>query len=299
LAKFYLISPIGYSSPDLYPSFVSAFEKEGHTITNDINEVDVVFFDLHTRLFDYDNSVLADVLRNKLPVVSFCEFDFGGMSKEVYPAYANQQQDFFGEAKEKNIKLIHFVRKMDKTKTYPQNIFPYEKCIMNDFPLTTSQELFSRPYDIFFIGNVSTTRANMLTGLLKYKTLHIDCHWTNEKGKIPHEEWLNRSRGAKLFVSCCGGGFSDERPYQLTTIAPMLKNKSNHLQPHPFTDMVNCVEVDEVPTEKDIEKILSVLNDENKLFEIYSNGAEHLKKYYTEEGRANYILKTLSENNII
>lgn len=220
-------------------------------------------------------------------VVFFDEHDYGGMSKETFPyKYEVNNRD------------IYFVRKMDKTKTYPPNVYPYEYTIQKDFPITTKEELYSRPYDICFIGNESPTRRNVVKGL-EEAGFKMDVHWTSEKGKISHEEWLNRHRQSKLFLSADGGGFSDERSYQLITIAGFLKNKNNHLQVYPFTDAVSCLEVSEHPTQEELEGLKAVLNDPDYLYEIYTEGVGHMKKYYSEEARCKYILSILKREGVL
>jgi len=297
MANFFPISPIGYKTPDLISSLYNTFKENGHRFVSSLEKRDVVFFDCHTRLFDYYQPILDQVLSERLPIVSFCEFDFGGMSKEVYPAYTPQQQKFFDEANRLELKIVHFVRKMDKTIKYPPNVFPYEKCIMNDFPLVSKEELFSRHYDFCWIGNESPQRKNVVNGLLDTGFKGY-VHWTNEKGKLPHDEWLNLHRQAKFFLSCDGGGYGDERSYQLITTGCFLKNRNNHLQSHPFKQAIQCVEVDENISDLDKSNFNLVLSDKNWLYSMYLNGVDHMKAYYTEEYRANYILYILKQNDI-
>lgn len=300
MAKFYFISPTEYSSPDLYPSFIETFKNNGHEIINDINSAEVVLFDFHTRLGEYNQSVLDIAIKKTLPIISFDEWDRGAMSLDEWPYPLTEQQLLFINAIQNNgNRAIHFVRKLDKTKEYPSNIYPYEKCLMNDFPLTTPNELFSRPYEIFFGGNKSTARLRLIKGLLGSSQFNMDIHWTHEKGKLSQEEWVNRARQSKLFLTADGAGFTDERMQQLITVSPMLKQKSNHYQVVPFADCVNCLMISEQPTEDEIKEIKRVLQDKEYLYEVYLLGIDHAKKYYTQEWRSLYVLKILTENNII
>lgn len=294
--KVYLISPIGKSTPLLFGTF--NFER-----TEDINEADVVFFDYYSGLGSYNYDEINRVAAAKKKVSVFDATDFGAMSKEAW--FMNQEgthdtlgQSFIRNASHYN-NLIYFMRKMDKTVTYPSWVYPYELLMYDThkFEPTTKEELYSRYYDFCFIGNTSPTRSNLITGLMKYGCFKIDCEF-NHTERIPHEEWLNRHRKAKFFISACGGGFSDERKFQLTTIAPMLRNKSNHLVLNDFIDKEDCIEVKEHPDEYDIQKILSVLNDADKLYNIYIKGIEKMKAYYNAEYRANYILETLKQNGV-
>lgn len=287
--KIYFISPVGKKSDLLFDTFISAFEGKGHKIVNHIQEGDVVFFDVYSRLGTYYLPDVDYANLSGLPVVMFDATDYGGMSKEEW----HKPRVFL------NNQVIYFIRKMDKTLEYPKWVYPYEVIIYpdHDFTPVSKEELFNRPYDICFIGNTSPTRQNVVNGLLN-AGFKMDIHWTNEKGKLSHDEWLDRHRQAKFFLSADGGGFSDERSYQLITIAPMLKNRNNHLQANPFKDGVNCWQTDELPTRFDIEDLQLVLSDKNMLYDIYISGIDHMKKYYTAEYRAEYILKTLEENGI-
>jgi hypothetical protein len=291
--RIFLINPIGKSSPDLFPSFITTFEKFGHEIVENINEATYVFFDVYSQLGTYDEEILKKVQAKNIPVVYFDETDYGGMSKEEW---------FLGKMKVMYItdSIIYFMRKLDRTKGFPSWVYPYEKCLYEncDFPLTTKEELSSRPYDICWIGNTSPQRQNIVNGLVN-SGLKVYVHWTNEKGKLPHDEWLDLHRQARAFIESDGGGFSSERPYQLITIGAMIRQRNNQLFAHPWTDGLNCIEVgdsDGVVSQEDVNKIRSFSPD--KLYNIYLNGIRHINKYYTYESRAKYILEILKENGL-
>lgn len=246
----------------------------------------------------YNWDDLSFVIDNKIPVVTFDEWDRGSMGMDVWPYPLHPQQlDFLGGLNREGIKAVHFVRKIDTLVKYPANVYPYEKCLYKDcdFPLTTQDELFSRPYEIFFYGNTTPRRLSVTNELSK----HFNCDFRIAQKNLPQKEWLSRASQSKLFLTADGAGFTDERMQQLITIAPMLKQKNTHLQIAPFTDCVNCLMVSIEPTEEEIKGIKEVLNDKEYLYEIYRLGIEHAKKYYTEEWRALYILKVLKENSII
>lgn len=303
MAKFYFISPINLTSPDLYPSFIETFEKEGHIIVDDIELADVVFFDWHTRIGDYDQDIINKAVERQLPFCMFDEFDYGGMSKKKWfgemsvldTEHSNYFNIYISILSRTNV--LYFMRKMGEIKTYPKWVYPYEKCYYKDclFEPTTVDELFSRPYEICFIANESPQRKNVVKGL-QDAGFKMDVHWTNEKGKIPHDEWLGRHRQAKLFISADGGGFTDERIQQLFSVSGILRQKNNHLQAHPFVPYANCLEVSEHPTEEEINGIREVLNDKNYLHEIYLDGIEHMKTYYSERARAKYILEIIEKH---
>jgi len=249
----------------------------------------------------YDEEVLRFVDNETIQICVFDETDFGGMSKErwfynrhntevlSYVQYWLLRQIFNDKG------IVYFMRKMDKTIKFPQWVYPYEKCIMNDLPLANPDELFSRPVEISFLGNVSPQRISVCNELQR----HFMCDFRLGQEKLPNDEWLQRHRNSKLFLTADGGGFSDERSQQLITISPMLRQKNNHLQANPFSDCVNCIEISEHPTQEEVSNIKSIISDKEYLYEIYEEGVAHMKTYYTKEARSLYILDILKQNGII
>jgi hypothetical protein len=291
----------------LFDTFEKTFKERGHNIVDKIKDADVVFFDLHSRIGNY-NADMNEVLRREVPTVFFDFWDYGGCKDETSEWFGFDMRNriqsdwwyFYFNCLLGGVKIIYFMRKMDKEiANYPKFIYPIELIQYpdHDFPLVNKEELFARKNDICFIGNTSPTRSNLIAGLLKYKCFHVDYRF-NSYERVPHEEWLERHRQAKFFVEACGGGFGSERTFQLMSIAPMLRNKSNHLRLNDWKDMEDCVEISENPTEKDCEKLLSVLNDKDRLYEMYLLGVQRMRRYYTSEYRANYILSTLKQNGI-
>lgn len=287
--KIYFISPIGMKTPMLFDTFIPTFESKGHTIVSDIKECSVVFIDLCSFLGKFETEEWSYTWKNKIPVVFFDATDYGAMSKEVFkPSFLEY---FFS-----NCKIVYFMRKMDKTIKYPLWVFPYEiiQYPDHDFTPVSKEELFNRPYDICFIGNTSPTRENVCNGL----RCHFKCDFVLGQPRIEHEEWLNRHRNSKLFLVADGGGFNDERAYQLITISTLLKQDNNQLVLNDFEDVVDCIKVNEYPTRFDIEDLQLILSESHTLYSIYLNGIKKMKKYYNPEYRANYILNVLKENGI-
>lgn len=288
MRKIIYISPEGVTTPQLFDTFKETFAGNGIGEAKNFNEADIAFIDLYSDVRPIDG-IISDILDiNNTPIVFFQEKDFGGMSKEVF-----NESDY----KWHNGEIVLFVRKMDKTIQYPSWVYPYELIQYpdHDFALVSKEELFNRPNDICFIGNISPQRISVCDSFIQ----HFICDFVLGEERLPHNQWLDRHRKSKLFLTADGGGFSDERPYQLMTISAMLRQKNNHFQPYPFSDCVNCLEVSEQPTADEISGIKAVLNDPDYLYEIYLDGVEHLKKYYSEEARANYILDVLKQNNIL
>lgn len=287
------ISPIGHTTPMLFETFVPTFESKGHSIVDDVDDADIVFIDLHSRLFDYDEKELWGAKTKQRIFVDM--WDYGGCEDgtHIFPYIEHEQLKsylFYTFTNED----IWFVRKLDKTKTIPPKTYPIELCLYpdHDFEPTTAEELFNRPNDICFIGNTSPTRENVCYELSK----HFKCDFVLGQPRIDHESWLNRARQAKMFLTADGGGFSDERPYQLITIAAMVKQRNNQLVLNDFVDGIDCIKVNEQLDVCEYISLKMALEDATLLHKIYLNGIEHMKKYYTFEYRANMILETIQKH---
>lgn len=311
--KIKFISPIGLYTPDLFSSFIETFIQNGHTIVEDVTESDCCFFDLHTRTGKYNWTDLCYVIDKKLPVVVFDFWDYGGCEDEWsnwigkdnwYEVRKYQPThhwaDFLYHVIENNNQLIFFVRKMEKNEDYKEaKVYPIELCMYKDciFEPTSKIELFNRPYDIYFAGNISPARKKVYEAL-RYTDLKLDWHWTNENGKLPHDEWMSRARQSKMFLSADGGGLNDERAYQLIYCGVLLKQDNEQIVLHDFSGGVDCIKIPETPTEADIANIVMVLNDKDHLYSMYNKGIEKMRRYFNPNYRAQYILDTLKNNGI-
>lgn len=295
--KFYFISPIDKSDPDLFPSFVETFKNEGHEIVENIRNAEIIFYDWFSWMGEFDGSIAHYAMESKLPIVIFDETDFGGMSKEVW-----NEKGWTEVSNER--RFVYFMRKMDKTKEYPNWVYPYEKCIdqrcyFNQF--VSKEHLQNRPFDVCFIGNNSPQRENFINSLVGSGKIKADIHWTNESGKVEHNEWVNRHFNSKMFISADGGGFGDERPYQLMRVAAFLKQRNSQLILNDFVDLSECIKIgdsDGNVSAEEIDALCKILNDTDYLYQIYLRGIVKLKTFYTEEYRAKYILSILKQEGI-
>jgi len=300
--KVKYISPIGKTTPLLFDTFKS-IESVGS-----VRECDVVFFDLFSGLGEYDQEELDYIIENKVPIVFFDAFDYGGCKDgtEEWFAFYNtkykgeQWCDFFWDAY-LNCKFVYFMRKMDKNVGSPDYVFPLELIQYPDyhFPTTTKEELYNRTFDVCFIGAESTHRLNMIDSILNDGRLKINGIFTTKR--ISHEEWLRIHRKSKFFLEADGGGFGSERPYQLITISPMLKQSNSQLIVNDFEDMVDCIKIGDENgncTRDEISQLVQVCNSADKLFSIYTKGIEKMKAYFNAEYREQYILSILKQEGI-
>lgn len=313
MKKIFIIEPVGYSSPLLFETMVETFAENDVHFTKDINEADLVFFDCHSGLFDYDWKVIGEVVEGKLPVIFFDQFDYFTHERQWNENVENwhklpSEKHWARAAKiflSRDQIYVWFARKMcppmkSSNITYPYEVIQYPDHI---FEPTSKEELNERPIDICFIGNKATPRNNACAELSK----HFKCDFVLGQERINHEDWLNRHRRSKLFLECggggeSGGGFGSERLFQLCFISPCLHIKTEQIRETPFIDMEDVIEVGnglgEI-TMEDIEKIKSVLKDENKLYEIYLCGIKKMQNNYSASYRANYILQTLKKENLL
>lgn len=305
--KVFFISPIGATSPGLFETFVDTFVAEGHTIVTDINEASVAFFDSHSGYLPYDWNVCNIALEKRLPIAYFDAFDyhcdssinwfgFNDFERLLPLIYENDWAHFLYRVATTKIQFVYFMRKMQTNADYGENVCPLELCQYpdHDFSLTTKGELNSRPFDACFIGAESPRRKEFIEALQADGRLKLDIQFTTER--IPHDEWLNRHRQAKFFIEADGGGLGSERPYQLMTIAPMLKQHNLQLIVNDFDNLNECIKIGY--SGFTVDHFCHVLKYPDLVYNMYLNGVSKLKTYFNPEYRAKYILSILKQNNI-
>lgn len=274
------LSPNGFINPHLFPTFKKTFERYGHTETNDPYEATHCFIELVSGDAKYDKTNMTIVMDRNIPIIYFDDREYGTMNGTTLTTYVTDNPS------------IYFIRNFSKDNLEYENFYPFDwpyfpQC---DFQPTTKEELFSREFDVCLLSVESPARKKVIDSLINDGRLKVNYKWLDHTQRFPYNQWLDEHRKAKLYISCEGGGFTNERPNQLFAIAPMLKVNSDYLPAHPFTDGINCVEVEERSTEEDIEKILDIINHKEWLYDIYINGIEHTKRYMSEEATAKYVL---------
>ena len=280
---------------------------------NDASRADAVLFD--SNIWDlgsdgrsgvyspYDEAVLEGVIIRRTPVVFFDNFDYHG-----YPGYEcpwsgkndwidmlkipDQQwaQFMYAASRPGNCKILYFMRKMQISQSYPDWVFPLEYPLFDYYPLASRDALFNRPFDVCLLANASLPRMNAMDDLKADGRLKVDAAMMPVR--IPHNDWVDRHRQAKLFVEA-DASMGSERPQRLMTVAPMLRVRSDHRLPFPREDMIHQVVVGDYDghiSKADVDKILSVVNNPDLLFSIYTKGAEHMIKHYSMDARCTYVI---------
>ena len=298
MIKFYTISPQGVpENPHLFPMMRPTFIEKGNVFVDRIEGADCVLLDLHTRIAEYKDCDFSRILSSGISVSSFDEFDKGGMSHLEWPSPLNWQQLYiFKHIKDNNIKSVHFCRLLDKTKSYQENLFPYEKPILYEEPLLTPEQLFDRPYDVVWIANTAPQREMFKKVLEEDGRLKTKIILGAEK--IPLQDWIDAHKEGKMFVSWSAGGAGDEKIQHLFSVAGIIKEANNQLFLHDFTHLENCIRPNPNPTKEDIDTIVEIVNDKERLYEIYKNGYDFVKKYYSAEYIASNILETILKHII-
>lgn len=285
-------------NPVLFPTILPTFQKNGFVINKQIFFSDIVMLDLHTRISDYKEIDVEWLLQNKVPVVIFDEYDRGGLSNEIYPEPLTlQQKKIFQHIEENNIPVIHFCRLLDKTQKYSLLHYPYEKPILYEEPPVSAEELFSRPYDVCLIANTSPQREAIAAALRSDKRLK--CIIKLGEPKIPFNEWVDLHRQAKFFVSASAGGYSNERIQSLFSISALIQERTDQLLLHPFSHAQNCLKVNQPPTQLDLQTIVDVCNDKQRLFAVYKNGVNFVKQFYSAEYIASDMLSKIQKHGLI
>ncbi len=279
MAKFYTLSPVTVpENPVLFPMLRPTFSERGHSFVLNIRDADICLFDLHSRISDYEQRDIDYLCCGKVKCVTICEWDRGNLSNDQWPnPLTAQQKNVFKHIFVGAIKAVHFCRLLDKTKFIYSNLYPYEKPVLYEEPFLTSDELFGRPLDICFIANTSPSRQKIAQALIEDGRLK--CHISLGAEKIPFQDFVNEHKKAKLFLSSGAGGYSNERPQHLFSIAALLQERTDQLLLHPYIHLENCLMIDSPPTKKDIDTIVEVVNDKEKLYGIYKAGYEFIKQY--------------------
>lgn len=298
MAKFYTLSPDRVpENPVLFPNIRPTFIANGHVFVDRIEECDVVLLDLHTRVADYKESDIDWVLNNRVPMVTFDEWDRGGMSEDSWPyPLTKQQREIFNHYQDnkKPIRWVHFCRLMSKGDIYA---YPYEKPIFYEEPLLTPDELFNREWDIIYLANSAPSRNSIAEAIKKDGRFKYVISLGQEK--IPFEQFLNIHKQGKMFISSGAGGATDERCQCLFSIAGIIRERSNQLLLDDFLHLENCLRIDSPPTKKDLDCIFDVVNDKEKLYKIYKNGVDFMQKKFTPEYFASYVLHKMKDYEII
>lgn len=317
------VHPLGYDlrphnhHPDLFKALAPYLAKRGHEMIADINRADMILFDSNVwdlgdisgprgRYSPYDKSVLDTVISRRLPIVFFDNFDYHGTPTFHCPwsgrndwedmlKIPDQQwaQFMYRASRPENCRVLYFLRKMQLSQTYPDWVFPLEYPLFDYYPMATKEELFNRPFDVCLLANASLPRINAMNDLKADGRLKVDAAMMPVR--IPHAAWVDRHRHAKLFAEA-DASMGSERPQRLMTVAPMLRVKSDHRIPFPRQDMIHQVTVGDYAGHiyrADVDKILAVVNDADLLYSIYTQGAEHMIKYYSMDARCNYVIDVI------
>lgn len=297
--NFFTLSPASVPENQvLFPSIRPTFEQHGHYFTHKPYQAEVILLDLHTRIADYDQDDVDYIIDSCKPICTWDEFDKGGLSNLDWPEpLTNQQKQIFDHIKKKNIPSIHFCRLLNKNNKYPPNVFPYEKPILHEEELKTPDELFNRPYDLFWIANSAPSREAIAK--VFREDGRFKCNIVLGAAKIPFDEWLNQCRQSKMFIKASAGGFSDERLQALFSISAMVLERNDQLLAHPFTHGENCLMIDSPPTKQDLDTIFEYLNDKETLYYLYLNNYNYVKSNYSEQAWGNYYLNIMKKDGII
>lgn len=294
--NFYILSPQLPLNPDLFPVFAPTFEQNGCKFVSDIRSADIILLDLHTRISDYLAMDIEYAISTQTPIITFDEFDKGGLSDLEWPyPLTNQQEQIFKHINDGFILSIHFCRLLNKNKLYPSNVFPFERSILYEEPMLSADELFNRPIDVTYIANTAPNREEIkrvfeADGRLK-------CNFLLGAEKLPFDKWVDENRKSKFTISASGGGYSDEKKQNLFSICAILQEITDQLLLHPFIHGETCLKFDQPPTKQDLDNIYKVVNDKEKLYGIYQRNYEFMKKYYSKEYIANNILDIIEKHN--
>jgi hypothetical protein len=293
--KFYLLSPESVPmNPVLFPMMVDTFISKGHSFVDRIEDCDCVMMDLHTRIANYNADDINKLCWGDNGLATFCEWDRGNLSTDEWPhPLTHQQAEIFLHGKHGRFKTVHFCRLLDKTKTYPENLYPYEKPYLYEEPLLSPDELFNREYDVVYIANHSASREAIAKAIFDYGKIKIK--FSLGEQKIPFEDFVKEHKRGKLFISSGAGGYTDERKQFLFSIAGIIQERTDQLLLHELP-LTGCIYIGSPPTIENLDLIYNIVNDKECLYKIYENGYNFMKTYYSKEYIANDILNKIKKH---
>lgn len=288
--KFYLLSPKDVPcNPHLFPLFVDTWRSKGIQIVDRIEDATHILIDLHSRISDYDQSDVDYILGTDKHLISFCEYDRGGMSNLAWPYPLTEQQGrIFNHLTSDS---IHFCRLLNKKIKYSANVFPYERTILYQEPKLRPEELFNREFDVVGIMNTAPQREAIKKAL--EEDGRLKCNIILGADKIPLHDWINEHKRGKFFLSASGGGYSSEKPQHLFSVAAMLQERTDQLLLHEPIHLSTCIKIDSSPTKSDIDTIVETVKDKEKLYQLYENNYNFMTMFYSAEYISNYILQKI------
>lgn len=292
------------------------FTRYGHQFVGNVDDADIAFFSLSPSGFHSES--MQKVLDRRLPVVVFDCFEYtspppenpdkaGAFDMEPSISWGIHWAIWLQRFMANGLVKLHFVRRMTgKWVNYPSHCRPFDHIMHHghDFPPVSKEELNSRPYDVAFVGTVQTyplPRENIVRSL-RNTGLKVDLEIVPDAGRMEHGAWLDRMRQAKMFCAADGPGDCSNRRFELINISVMLTLRNHQILPAPWTHGFDCVMAADPfgnMEEGDEEIIRSFLDDPDKLYSIYLNGIEHMRKYNTPQARAEYVLKTMREVGLL
>lgn len=320
-----ILHPIGYNDRprghevDHWAHLCETLTKRGHFMLPEdrVSEIDVLIFSSDVWHIDgqgttcpYNWNVLNAVLRNRTPVVYVDYFDHSGDNKSqgrwpgvedfidckrLEPWPKDQWAKFaWMMSRPGACRHLYLMRKCQIHQDYPKWVYPLEYPILEDFPLTSFEELTNRTIDVCGLANISLQRAQAMLGLYKhgYEKLRLDVEVVPHYRRVDYNAWLDRHRNARMVLDV-DASLGSERSLRLFSIAPILRVKSDHRLPFPRQDMVHYVEIGDYDghvSKDDVDKVVSVVRDPELLYRIYAQGAEHMRKHYSLAARSNYVV---------
>jgi len=190
---------------------------------------------------------------------------------------------------------LYFLRSMRTTRSYPPWVQPFEPVFQGSHNYYTAEHLAQRPFDVCFIGQCHQTRATVLCDLLANGKVKVD--YAFPKVRLEFTQWLIRHSKAKMFLEADGGGHGSDRPWELMSIAPMLYQRTDRVSSAPWQENVHCHPISDLDGHVsgfEIEQLMELLKDTDRLYSIYLAGMLHMGKYFSVAARATRVLSAMN-----
>lgn len=296
--RFAWVLPTGKQHLPLTVSITAALQARRHDLVP-WSDADVVFLDLHAACFPFEPGLLTALLarRSRLVVFEWCDKEFAWSGDDDWRAA--ERSSFRGQAwipflraaNAAGLIVAHFVRGYRGDYAYPATVHPIGEVLVHQEPVADYATFVARPHDIVYIGNRSVCRERIGGALQASGLFRMDVRFVTDR--IPGPEWFSAMRAGRWFLEADGGGYGSARPYELCTIAAMLRQRCPRVVVGDWLPQAECIEIGDADgevTAAELGALQRLLCDHERAYAIYLAGAAKLTTVFTAAARAERVV---------
>jgi hypothetical protein len=202
----------------------------------------------------------------------------------------------------------YFLREYSKYVRFPKNYYPI------DYPLYAYSDCLTRPQqfeylhrdlELFVSWGASHPWRMNLTEVLRGCHTKCEIYVIGEEStpRMPQNLYFERTRAAKVSVSFDGYGSGSFRMHEVLVRTCLLMGPLSIHRSMPLIDGVHCLEYSVDTRDEEFlgtnieEKLRILLDNPDFAYELYSNGYDHCRTYYTELATARYLIETVQSHD--